>query len=179
MRYLCLLLCVFALFSSCKESEKDKIARLVEEWEGKEILFPAHSFFTIQGKDTVDFSLADADYKVVTYIDSVGCTSCKLQLLRWKLFMQEVDSTLNRPVPFVFYFHPKDMKELRYITRRDAFVYPVCFDEKDDFNRLNHFPDEMTFQTFLLDKDNRGGGYRQSCSQSKGEGTLFESIDRW
>ena len=97
----------------------------------------------------MDFSLADADYKVVTYIDSVGCTSCKLQLPRWKLFMQEVDSTLNRPVPFVFYFHPKDMKELRYITRRDAFIYPVCFDEKDDFNRLNHFPDEMTFQTFL------------------------------
>ncbi|EIY77693.1 hypothetical protein HMPREF1058_02377 [Phocaeicola vulgatus CL09T03C04] len=155
MRYLCLLLCVFALFSSCKESEKDKIARLVEEWEGKEILFPTHFIFTIQGKDTVDFSLADADYKVVTYIDSVGCTSCKLQLPRWKLFMQEVDSTLNRPVPFVFYFHPKDMKELRYITRRDAFIYPVCFDEKDDFNRLNHFPDEMTFQTFLLDKDNR------------------------
>ena len=65
MRYLCLLLCVFALFPSCKESEKDKIARLVEEWEGKEILFPTHSIFTIQGKDTVDFSLADADYNVV------------------------------------------------------------------------------------------------------------------
>ena len=141
MRCLCLLLCVLALFSSCKESEKDKIARLVEEWEGKEILFPARSVFTIQGKDTVNFSFVDADYKVVTYIDSVGCTSCKLQLPRWKLFMQEVDSTLNRPIPFVFYFHPKDMKELRYITRRDAFIYPVCFDEMDDFNRLNHFPD--------------------------------------
>ena len=72
MRCLCLLLCVLALFSSCKESEKDKIARLVEEWEGKEILFPTRSFFTIQGKDTVDFSFVDADYKVVTYIDSVG-----------------------------------------------------------------------------------------------------------
>ena len=57
--------------------------------------------YTHLGKDTVDFSLADADYKVVTYIDSGGCTSCKLQLPRWKLFMQEVDSTLNRPVPFV------------------------------------------------------------------------------
>ena len=45
--------------------------------------------------------------------------------------------------------------ELRYITRRDAFIYPVCFDEMDDFNRLNHFPGEMTFQTFLLDKDNK------------------------
>lgn len=89
MRCLCLLLCVLALFSSCKESEKDKIARLVEEWEGKEILFPARSVFTIQGKDTVNFSFVDADYKVVTYIDSVGCTSCKLQLPRWKQFMQE------------------------------------------------------------------------------------------
>lgn len=149
------LLLVLVLFSSCKESEKDKIARLVKEWEGKEILFPARSVFTIQGKDTVDFSLADADYKVVTYVDSVGCASCKLQLPRWKQFMQEVDSTLNRPVPFAFYFHPKDMKELRYITRRDAFVYPVCFDEMDDFNQLNHFPGEMTFQTFLLDKENK------------------------
>lgn len=154
MRYLYLIL-VLALFSSCKESEKDKIARLVEEWEGKEILFPTHSFFTIQGKDTVDFSFADTDYKVVTYIDSVGCTSCKLQLPRWKQFMQEVDSTVNSNIPFVFYFHPKDMKELRYITRRDAFVYPVCFDEMDDFNQLNQFPGEMTFQTFLLDKDNK------------------------
>ena len=89
MRYLCLIW-VLVLFSSCKESEKEKIARLVEEWEGKEILFPARSIFTIQGKDTVDFSLADTDYKVVTYIDSVGCTSCKLQLPRWKQFMQEV-----------------------------------------------------------------------------------------
>ena len=92
---------------------------------------------------------------MVTYIDSVGCTSCKLQLPRWKQFMHEVDSTMNSNIPFVFYFHPKDMKELRYITRRDAFTYPVCFDEKDDFNALNHFSGEMTFQTFLLDKDNK------------------------
>ena len=109
MRYL-YLLAALALFSSCKESEKEKIARLVEEWEEKEIFFPSRSVFTIQGKDTVSFSLSDADYKVVTYIDSVGCNSCKLQLPRWKQFMQEVDSTLNHAVSFAFYFHPKDMK---------------------------------------------------------------------
>lgn len=154
MRYLYLIL-LLSVFSSCKESGKDKISRLVREWEGKEILFPAHSIFTIQGKDTVDFSFADADYKIVTYIDSVGCTSCKLQLPRWKQFMHEVDSTMHGSVPFLFYFHPKDMKELRYITRRDAFTYPVCFDEKDNFNALNRFPGEMTFQTFLLDKGNK------------------------
>lgn len=155
MKGIYFLLVILFLLCSCQESEKDRIARLVKKWEGKEILFPTYSIFTIQGNDTVDFSFAETDYKIVTYIDSVGCTSCKLQLPRWKQFMHEVDSATNSNIPLVFYFHPKDRKELRYITRRDAFTYPVCFDEKDDFNALNHFPGEMTFQTFLLDKDNK------------------------
>ena len=148
-------LCVCLLVSSCEESEKERLSRLVSEWEGKEILFPAHSTFTIQGKDTVDFDFKDADYKIVTYIDSIGCTSCKLQLPRWKELMAEVDSLTGGRVPFLFYFHPKDIKELRFLTRRESFTHPVCFDEKDDFNQLNHFPSEMMFQTFLLDRENR------------------------
>lgn len=58
-------------------------------------------------------------------------------------------------VPFLFYFHPKDVKVLRFLIRRDGFTHPVCFDEMDDFNRMNHFPSESMFQTFLLDKENR------------------------
>lgn len=148
-------LCVCLFFSSCEESEKQRLSRLVQEWEGKEILFPTHSSFTIQGKDTVDFDFKDAEFKIVSYIDSVGCTGCKLQLHRWKELISDVDSMTRGNVPFLFYFHPKDMKELRYLTRREAFVYPVSFDEKDDFNRLNNFPNEMMFQTFLLNKENR------------------------
>ena len=148
-------LCVCLLVSSCEESEKERLSRLVKEWEGKEILFPAHSTFTIQGKDTVDFQFQDAEYKVVTYIDSIGCTSCKLQLHRWRELVSEVDSLTDKSVPFLFYFHPKDVKELRNLTRREGFTYPVCFDEMDDFNRLNHFPSESLFQTFLLDRENR------------------------
>jgi hypothetical protein len=148
-------LCVCLLAASCEESEKERLSRLVKEWEGKEILFPAHSTFTIQGKDTVDFEFRNAEYKIVTYIDSVGCTSCKLQLSRWKEFMTEVDGLANGSIPFLFYFHPKDMRELRYLTRKDAFIHPVCFDEKDELNRLNQLPADMIFQTFLLDKDNK------------------------
>ena len=147
-------LCVCLCLVSCAESDKERLSRLVSEWERKEILFPAHSTFTVQGKDTVDFEFKDADYKVVTYVDSAGCTGCKLQLPRWKELIAEVDSLTDGRVPFLFYFHPKDIKELRYLTRKDSFTYPVCFDEKDDFNRLNRFPSEMMFQSFLLDKEN-------------------------
>jgi hypothetical protein len=149
------LLVSFFCFCSCQESREEAMLRLVSEWNGKEIKFPSRSVFTIQGKDTVDFEFGNADYKVVTYIDSVGCTSCKLQLPRWKELVKEVDSLTGGSVPFLFYFHPKDMKELRYLTRRDGFEYLVCLDEKDELNRLNRFPADITFQTFLLDKDNK------------------------
>ena len=74
-------MCVWML-ASCQESPKEAMLRLVQEWNGKEIKFPARLVFTVQGKDIVDFDFKDADYKVVTYIDSVGCTSCKLNLER-------------------------------------------------------------------------------------------------
>ena len=149
-----LIMCVWML-ASCQESREEAMLRLVNEWNGKEIKFPSRSVFTIQGKDTVDFEFRHADYKVVTYIDSVGCTSCKLQLHRWKVLMEEVDLLTGGSVPFLFYFHPKDLKELRYLTRRESFTYPVCFDGQDELNHLNNFPSDMTFQTLLLDKANK------------------------
>ena len=148
------LLFLFVL-CSCQESRENTLLQLVKEWDEKEILFPSQSVFTVLGKDTVNFVFDKADYKVLTYIDSIGCISCKLQLFRWKEWIHEVDSLTDGKVPFLFYFHPKDMKELRYLTRRDGFSYPVCFDEKDELNRLNHFPSDMTFQTFLLDRNNK------------------------
>lgn len=43
-------MCVWML-ASCQESPKEAMLRLVQEWNGKEIKFPARSVFTIQGKD--------------------------------------------------------------------------------------------------------------------------------
>lgn len=74
-RILLLLLAALSL-ASCKESEKDTALRLVREWDGKEVKFPARSVFTIQGKDTVDFDFKNAKSKVLVYVDSIGCASC-------------------------------------------------------------------------------------------------------
>lgn len=46
MKYYFILL-LLSFLTGCKESEKEKIARLVKEWDGKEISFPPHSVFTI------------------------------------------------------------------------------------------------------------------------------------
>lgn len=155
MKYLFLILTILTIITSCKENDKKHITRLVEEWQGKEVHFPDNLIFTRFVTDTVDYQIPQSDYKVLIYVDSIGCTSCKLQLHKWKELIAHVDSTTNGQVPFLFIFQSKDDKELRYILKRDNFTLPICIDRSNKFNKQNHFPSDITFQTFLLDRNNK------------------------
>lgn len=77
---------------------------MVKSWQEKEIIFPEELIFTKYGKDTVKYNIPVSDYKIIMYVDSVGCTECKLQLYKWKDFITEVDSLTNGAVPILFFF---------------------------------------------------------------------------
>lgn len=122
--------------------------------EHREILFPNNPIFSIQGNDTVA-SPTGGKYKVFSYVDSIGCISCKLKLNEWQKYIADVDSLYPDVVRFLFYFHPKSRNEIRRVLLFDKFKYPVCIDEQDSINELNHFPSEAMFQTFFLDEQNK------------------------
>ena len=149
-----LLLCA-VLFCACRETKEEYVEHLTKKWQGKEVKFPENPIFTRFINDTVDYQTSATRYKIVIYVDSMGCMSCKLQLPRWKEFMAQVDSVCNKHIPFLFFFQIENKKELSYNMERDKFTLPVCIDTEDRFNKLNNFPSEMMFQTFLLDKDNK------------------------
>lgn len=88
------------------------------------------------------------------YIDSVGCTACKLKLSRWKTFISQIDSIPNKNISYVFYFMPKSIIEVQCLLKQCDFKVPVCIEKKDEINKLNNFPDNIMFQTFLLNKEN-------------------------
>ena len=155
MKSLLYLLSILFLLTSCKENKKEEVARLVQEWQGKEIVFPKNITFTRFVTYTVDYQIPQSDYKVLIYVDSTGCTSCKLQLPKWKELIAYTDSVTGNNIPFLFFFQSKDDKELRYILKRDNFNRPVCIDRNSELDKLNRFPQNITFQTFLLDKKNR------------------------
>lgn len=140
---------------SCKESDKEKITRLMLEWQGKEVQFPSKMIFTKLGSDTVDYQIPQTEYKILVYVDSIGCTSCKLQLDKWKEFIAKLDSSTGGAVPVLFFFQSEDLHEIKYILKRDGFDLPVNLDSRDELNKLNHFSNDLNFQTFLLDKNNR------------------------
>lgn len=150
-------LMLLLVFYSCDGNRKEAIDSIVKRWMGKEILFPGNSsFITYDSKDSVDFLSMKSDYRIVTYVNSETCFSCNLRLPFWKGFIIEVDSvSLDKNISFLFYFYPKNKSDLYALLERHKFIYPVCVNEEDSLNRLNHFPTDMAFQTFLLDSDNK------------------------
>lgn len=152
---LSILMLATLLFTSCDENNKATLADIISQWEGREILFPPKSTFTIQGRDTVDFQFHNAPYKILMYVDSVGCMSCKLHLSAWKGFIHKVDSVSKGKVSTVIYINANNLDEINMITRKAEFNYPVCYDKHGELNELNGFPPYMEYQTFLLDKSNR------------------------
>lgn len=146
---------LFFMLLSCQMSTDKNVIDILQQWQGREILLPTDVAFTIQGKDTVDFKLS-GKWKILTYVDSLGCVSCKLQLNRWNDLIKALSEyNNNKSVQFLFSFSPEKEDEVLYNLKKDNFTYPICIDREQRINQLNHFPQIMTFQTFLLDKDNK------------------------
>lgn len=141
--------------TACHNNNRATIAHTVEQWQGRTVQMPQGAVFTVQTRDTVSIDMYAPSHKVLVYVDSTGCTSCRLQLHEWKKFIAEVDSATGGHVPFLFFLSPKSVKEARFITRRDDFTYPICVDMQNRLDSLNHFPKEEMFHTFLLDGENR------------------------
>ena len=129
MKYKFLIVLCILLFSSCKENKKDYISHLVAEWQGKEIKFPDNLTFTRFIDDTVNYQISETNYKIVMYVDSIGCVSCKLQLKEWAKFISFVDSVTSQSIPFLFFFQP--------LNNRHRFFYFINATEINDSNKMD------------------------------------------
>ena len=156
MKPLDLIILLLTIFlSACQDKQKEIITLLVKEWQGKQILFPENMVFTRFASDTTNFVIPTSDYKVLVFVDSIGCTSCKLQLSRWKEFIRYTDSISQKNIPFLFFFQFDDQWEIHSLLIRENFDKPICLDRSDSLNQLNHYPKDIRFQVFLLDKNNK------------------------
>ena len=145
-------------FYSCKNNKrKEDAIKIVAEWTGKEIKFPTGISCTSMGKDTVCVDLYSDNFKILLYVDSLGCTSCRLNLPEWKKIINESKSVLSNPPEFIFFFQPKqrDERELQQIFKNNGFRHPVFIDKENEIDKLNNFPSKPEYQCFLLDKNNK------------------------
>ena len=110
---------------SCMDSREKEVMTLLNEWVGKEILYPKNLLIC---NDSSGNSL-ESKYKVFIYTDSLGCVSCKLNLAKWRTFISMVDSVAPGNVRALFVFQPKRINELRMLLKNENFSYSLYIDK--------------------------------------------------
>ena len=156
-----ILLFIVVIFSLCSyqnSKKRSEIEKVLSEWTGKEILFPEDVPCYVAGKDTLPELCAEGyrkDFKILMYVDSAGCSSCRLKLFEWNQLIDEADSLFHGKIGFLLFFQPKTAKEMAYLFALNRFDHPVLMDINNKINRLNSFPKAMEYQCFLLDGDNK------------------------
>ena len=141
--YFVIIMCLF----SCKR-ERNNIEDVFKQWNQRKIIFP--KYFNYLDKNDGVKSL----YKILNYVDSARCTSCKLQLHDWKLLMNDIKEVIHNEkyIDCILVLASVDSASLRHIILPSSLDYPICIDEQDSLNKLNHFPSDPRFQTFCWTK---------------------------
>ena len=91
------------------------------------------------GKDTILPNMLNHEFKILHYIDTIGCTNCHLQLFDWKLYMKELKSS-SIDIALIFVVFTKNYEEFEIIQRNNHFFYPVIYDYNGLLNKKNQFP---------------------------------------
>jgi hypothetical protein len=149
-----ILLFFVVLLFSCERTQQEIIADTYTEWMGKQIKIPHNPIFTVDARDTVSVEYKN-NYKIVVYVDSIGCIGCHLGLKSWERMSQKIDSLTGNAVPTMIFVNVTKLRDIEKILKQHDYHRPVCIDMKDEFNRLNKFSKYDMFRCFLLDEDDR------------------------
>jgi len=138
---------------SCGSGHKEQ-RDIVSEWVGKEIVIPAELGFQV-GDIPVDYDFNAADFKIVTYVDSTGCTNCRMKLKDWEKVINSFKSSPYVEVNFLMIVDSDKREEIERLVKDNNFHQPVAIDSAGYFSKANPLPSKPEHQTFLLDGDNK------------------------
>ncbi|MFR7821802.1 MAG: hypothetical protein ACLU30_00215 [Odoribacter splanchnicus] len=152
MKYV-LFICLTILLFNCKNTDQAYIQTIIQEWTNKKIIFPDDIQAKIVGRDTNCNYLLLKPIKILVYVDSIGCTACKLNFYDWYQKINSLGKITD--LAFLFYVNTKNFKILTNAIKTEGFNYPVFYDTHNILAKTNHFPKNSRFNTFLLDKENK------------------------
>lgn len=147
------LIVLSVILSSCHNIRKDD-RNAVLNLTGNEIMLPDSLGVMIQDVP-VEYDFSFADYKVVTYIDSKGCTTCSMKLTPWNDLINEFKTIEGIDVNFLMILNKDADEDLITALKLNFFRHPVMFDPQGRFKEKNSLPSSPAYHTMLLDSDNK------------------------
>lgn len=146
------LIFLISIFCSCNGNNTS--ADAVRQWMGKEIHIPEQMTFILQG-DTIKYNWTNSDYKIITFIDSAGCSECKMRLPMWQHIVDKLNSSLDIDVSFIMVVETDDSESIINLLKQNYFCLPIVIDTECKISGMNPLPMAPELKTFLLNSDNR------------------------
>ncbi len=152
MKHLYLIIMMLLVLSACN-SETAKHRRVYDALIGKQISIPSDLYAQIL-EDSIGVD-DYYDFRIITLVDSAGCTPCKMQLQAWNDFMTEVMKNTDVDVSFRMIIESESNSDLIHNLESYDFLYPVVFDGNSRFRERNPIPEERIYHTLLLDSEQK------------------------
>ena len=117
---------------------------------GREIVIPVDLSWQI-GDTPIEPDTAGADYRIVAFVDSAGCTPCQMKLALWNGVMNELAMIADTDIEMLMIVQSPKTMELDFAVKSNEFFNPISFDSAGVFVRNNELPSKAAHRTFLLD----------------------------
>lgn len=147
---------ILILAFSCQSKKSKEVENNLKEMQGKVIYFPTNLRSVCMGKDTLCPTMFENKYKMVVYIDSIGCTECNMKIERWiDIFKYTQDSLPNLSIIYIVSPKMSQSQKITSYFKKYEIDYPIFVDSLNQFGNLNKIPKDSKYHTFLIDRQNR------------------------
>lgn len=174
---ICIITCILTIIAGrlYKSSSYKNAETLVNKWIDKTIVIPDSMTCITIGKNAIQKNISNADYIVLKYVDSIGCTACKLRLPTYIQWINDCSTRSNKTIELICIVATNNENELRNILRKDNVQIPILLDKNDVFNSLNQIEKFELYHTFLLDRHFKVQAIGDPLKSGRIK-TLYESI---
>ncbi len=149
MRKYIFILCLCAVFVSCKDSEKDKMQKVVAEWIGKEFIFNeslSHIADSCYTKDSIPYFL-------VYYVDSETCVTCRIPA--WIKMITNLEEHLKHEIPCCLIVSPECDSHIEPLLKGVSTSKSWLIDTDSEILKSNHIPGQDLLNAMLIDHNHK------------------------
>lgn len=147
-----LIVLALILLIGCSGSD---IRKTLLSYYSQKVVFPS-SLTVITGASNDMRSIQDSIPKVVLFIDSTECSSCRIgRLIEYEDLAAESLRTGSFMMAIIISPLRKDFDYARHLLEQYDYPFPIYLDQSHCFRKDNAFiPDDIRFHAFFVDANN-------------------------
>lgn len=150
------LIILLGLFLCIDGCSNNRIRDVLETFLSQEVTFPSTLICCSSDTDGVT-SLRDSIPKLIIYVDSTQCSSCRVSHLSEYIPLYD-DALRSRRYTLSIILSPpmSEYGHIAHLLELYNYPFPVFLDKSHSFRKENGFiPDDARFHAFLTDQANR------------------------